>query len=310
MTRRVMIALCNYCRRDSTTGPDPPSIRPRRFHRHPTDPVYRRAGAAHRRRLGAGRTRPVATDRAHHQPGLLPADRIRADRPRRPAPSVVADPRRADRRWAGRRPDGAIRIREDPRSWHAGSDRGDSHRWQPRRPADRDPQAAVRGDQHRHRRPVRRRRADHHDRRRDRLNLGSGPAPDRRRTQDFAGGRSRRRHGGHVQLAPGRHPARGRIAAVRMATAQLHPGHCGGRHRHDLPGVPLSEPHRSSPSTPAAARSARPPTPYAWSLDSPEACWRSPQPGWCTDRRMRSPGYRFTGCGGQRSAGRSSAPAG
>ena len=65
--------------------------------------------------------------------------------------------------------DGAVRLGEDPRPRHSRGDRSDPDRPQPHPAQGRAAQAALVGHLHRHRRPVRRRRADHHDRRRVRL---------------------------------------------------------------------------------------------------------------------------------------------
>ena len=88
-------------------------------------------------------------------------------RSRRPATTsasfviVVPVDRRADHR-----PDGALRLGADPRPRHPRSDRGDPDQRQPRRAEGRDAEAALVGDLDRVRRAVRRRGADHHDRRR------------------------------------------------------------------------------------------------------------------------------------------------
>ena len=90
-------------------------------------------------------------------------------------------------------------------------------------PQARAPQAALVGDLDRLRRPVRRGRADHHDRRRVRLDDRAVLPPDQRRAQDAAG---RGRGGGHVgdlrRAGRGR-AAGGGAAAVRMEAAQLIP---------------------------------------------------------------------------------------
>ena len=88
--------------------------------------------------------------------------------------------------------------RQDSRPRHSRGDRGD--------PAERREGAAqhciaeadLGGDRHRLGRPVRRGRADHHDRRRIRLAGCAMDAPDRRRTHNAAGGRRSSRHVGDV----------------------------------------------------------------------------------------------------------------
>ena len=109
-------------------------------------------------------------------------------------------------------------------------------------------QAGLVGDRDRHRRPVRRRGPDHHDRRRRRLAVRAAPAPDRRRAQDPARRRRRGRHGRHLQLAARRAPARRRAAAVRVAAAQPGPGRGRGLRRHRRRASRCSAPARSSRS--------------------------------------------------------------
>ena len=65
----------------------------------------------------------------------------------------------ADDRRPGDRPDGALRLGEDPRPRHPRGAGSHPHRPQPRRAQGRRAQAGLLGDLHRHRRPVRRRGA-------------------------------------------------------------------------------------------------------------------------------------------------------
>ena len=113
-------------------------------------------------------------------------------------------------------------------------------------------EAAVVGDRHRHRRPVRGRGADHHDRRRDRLAVRAAVPPQRRRAQDAAGGRRGGRHDRRVRHAAGRRAAGGRAAAVRVEAAQLPAGDGGGAGR------------RRGAAVPAGRRAAVPPGRPTW----------------------------------------------
>ena len=102
---------------------------------------------------------------------------------------VIPIARRADHRA-----DGAVRIGQDPRPRHSRGDRDDPLRRKQAVAQGRAAEAAVLGGLDRQRRAVRRRGADHHDRRRDRLAVRPAVPPQRRRAQDAAG---RRRDGGH-----------------------------------------------------------------------------------------------------------------
>ena len=74
-----------------------------------------------------------------------------------------------DRRRADRRADGAVWVREDPRPRHPRGDRDHPLRRKQAVAQGRAAEASVVGGLDRQRRAVRRRGADHHDRRRDRL---------------------------------------------------------------------------------------------------------------------------------------------
>ena len=112
-------------------------------------------------------------------------------------------------------------------------------------------EAALVRDLDRVGRPVRRRGADHHDRRRLRLADRAVLPPHRRRAQDAAGRRRRGRHVGDLRRTGGRGAARGRAAAVRVEAAQLHSGGAGQRHRRRR--APLHHRHRSAVSGAAAS---------------------------------------------------------
>ena len=104
---------------------------------------------------------------------------------RRPATASGGSPSSPGRRRADHRRHGALRLGAHPRPRHPRGHRGDPHQRQPRRAPRGPPQAAVLGDLDRLGRPVRRRGADHHDRRRVRLagraSSSSSPAPSARR---------------------------------------------------------------------------------------------------------------------------------
>ena len=125
------------------------------------------------------RARAAQADRAVHEPLLLPA--LGHRHASSPAGNhlgllVVAIPVVGALIIGA---DGALRLGAHPRPRHPRSDRVDPHQRQPRRAARRAAQAAVVGDLDRLRRPVRRRRTDHHDRRRVRLADRAALPPDR-----------------------------------------------------------------------------------------------------------------------------------
>ncbi len=126
----------------------------------------------------------------------------------------------ARRRRNGHRPDGALRLGSHPRARHPGGDRIDPDQRQPRGAEAGHPEAALVGDLHRIGRTVWRRRSDHHDRRRVRIDDRAIFPFDQRGAQDAAGGRRRGRHVGDVQRADCGAPARRGTAAVRMEAAQ------------------------------------------------------------------------------------------
>ena len=164
-------------------------------------------------------------------------------------------------------------------------------------------EAGLRRDRDRHRRPVRRGRPDHHDRRRGRVAVRAVPAADRRRTQDAAG---RRRGGG--MAATFNSPFAALMLAVELLLFEWRPRSyvpvaAAVVHRRRSCAVRCSEPPRCfrSPVTlhfsygdlravrrvrhrVRAARCASPPPSYM-----------RPKTG--------SGDCRCTGCGGRRSAG-------
>ena len=99
------------------------------------------------------------------------------------------------------------------------------------------PQAAVGGDRDRHGRSVRRRGADHRDRRRARFARRPARADERQRAEDPARGRRRSRHGGDLRQSGLGGAARDRAAALRVPAAIADPGRArggcghGGAHR-------------------------------------------------------------------------------
>ncbi len=135
--------------------------------------------------------------------------------------------RPVDHRSAGggrthHRIDGALRLGKDSRSWNSGSARSDSSRRQHGRAEGGAAEADFVGHLHRHRRTVRRGRADHHDGRGVRLDYRAVFSSHRRRTKDTARRGRGRRDGGGLFRADRRDTAGGGTTAFRMAAAQLH----------------------------------------------------------------------------------------
>ena len=170
--------------------------------------------------------------RRHHRPRdqhfvLRPLlHRIRLARQQSPRLARFVYP--ADRR-RDRRSDGAVRIESHSRPWHSrGNGAGPAER-EPHSGASDIPQAAVRGDFHRHRRSVWRRGSDH----RDRWRAGVGPRTNfqnhRDRAKNTARSRRRCRNGGNVRQSGVRSVTRGRASAVRVQTAIARPCRAGER---------------------------------------------------------------------------------
>ncbi len=134
--------------------------------------------------MGAVRVGAAAPYRVDHQPAVVsPAfvgDDFAGRGRHRPAHHHHPGSRQPRHRG-----DGTVRLGQDPRPWHSRSDRGDPLRRQQTVAQGRDAEAAVVGDLDRHRRAVRRRGADHHDRRGDRLAVraasSTSPPPSARR---------------------------------------------------------------------------------------------------------------------------------
>ncbi len=121
-------------------------------------------------------------------------------------------------------------------------------------------QAALERDFDRLGRAVRRRRADHYDRRGDRIDDRAAFPAHQHRAQDAAGGRSGGGHVGHLRRARCGGAAGGGTAALRVETAQLDSGGAGqrdGRRGAALPsgvgplfpGAAASRLHRPAGST-------------------------------------------------------------
>ena len=130
-----------------------------------------------------------------------------------------------------RRPDGAVRVGQDPRPRHSRSDRDHPLRREQAVAQSGAPETLVVCGVDWQRRPIRRRRPDHHDRRRDRLAVRPIVQLERRRAQDLAGRRRDRGNDRHLRDAVRLDHARGRVAAVRMEAAQLRAGRDGGAGR-------------------------------------------------------------------------------
>ena len=115
-------------------------------------------------------------------------------------------------------------------------------------------EAALLGDLHRIWRTVRRGGADHHDRRRVRLDDRAALSPDRGRAQDAAGRRRRGRHVGHLRLAGGGGAARRRAPAVRAQAAQPDAGRARQRRGRRWCAATSSGQGRCSPSPTSTSR--------------------------------------------------------
>ena len=189
----------------------------------------------------------AAADRADHERGLLPA--VRTPSWSRRARSTTTRCWCCSPRWraawssaswpaTGRRRSAATACRRPSRRSCMGGSKV-----QPRvavlKPV------SVRG-RDRHRRPVRRRGPDHHDRRRDRFAVRPVPAPDRRRAQDPAGRRRDGRHGGHVQRAAGRAVLAVELLLFEWRPRSLRPGRGRGRGRDASSAGRCSAPPRCS----------------------------------------------------------------
>ncbi len=286
-----------------------PAGRPsqRLHHRLPTPP-HHTDGGGHRcdQRARGGGAR--LADRQYHQPRLLPSTQLDAGVAGRQPPRLVGRAG-ADGRRAHHRPDGALRLGEDPRPRHPRGDGGDPHRPKPDERQSRGAEAAVLGDLDRHRRSVRRRGPDHHDRRRVGLAVRPGLSSLGRGAEDAA-----RRRRGAGMAAIFATPVAAVLLAVELLLFEWKPRSFMpvrsaavvaaavrvpllGR-RPDLPG------HAAS-----GARRGR-----SWRSRSPSGITRRPRVGrayarWSTASRISSPSCRFTGCGGRSSAACSSASA-
>ncbi len=138
-------------------------------------------------------------DRGDHQHCVLPAILLRVSIPRSSSSRLLCNSCAGGRR-TGDRFDGALRLGKDSRPRYSGSARSDSFWSQPHGAENRRAQAFVVGDLHRHRRPLRRRRSDHHDGRGGGLDLRAIFSPLFRGTKNAARRRRRRRHGRYLRL--------------------------------------------------------------------------------------------------------------
>ena len=171
---------------------------------------------------------------------------------------TVGDSGAGGRRTRDRR-HGAVRLGAHQRPRYSGSDRGDPDQRQPHRSEGRAAQAAVVSHLDRIRRAVRRRRTDHHDRRRGRVADRAVLPPDQRRAQDAPGRRRGRRHVGDICGAARGGAPGGRAPALRVEASQ--PDSRRARQRHGGGDAPLH--HRTGTALPGAGasgvhRAARP----------------------------------------------------
>ena len=144
------------------------------------------------------------------------------------------------------RPDGTLRLGENTRPWNPRSDRSHPHRKKPHSAQGRSSETSFLRHLDRNGRAVRRRRTDHHDRRRAGLDLRAVVPYEFRRTKNPA---RRGRCGGYerdVQLTHRRHPAGCRVAALRMEAAQLHSGQRRLRRSGGMASVPDRRRHSVS----------------------------------------------------------------
>ena len=147
------------------------------------------------------------------------------------------DPRPGRGRNRGRR-DGALRIGGDPRARDPRGDGAGALQREPHPRAAHVPEAAVGRDCHRHRRPVRRRGADHRNRRRARFARRAASARLGRRAKDAARRRGGRGNVGHVRGAGQRGAPGRRAPALRVPRSLARAGRARERrglrdaHRH------------------------------------------------------------------------------
>ena len=121
---------------------------------------------------------------------------------------------RAGDRRTGDRFDGALWLGKDSRPRYTGSARSDSFWSQPHGAENRRAQAFIVRNFHRHRRPLRRRRSDHHDRRRGGLDFRAIFSSLFRGTKNAARRQRRRRHGRYLHFPRRRRPIGHRASAL------------------------------------------------------------------------------------------------
>ena len=241
----------------------------RGVHPRPARARHERAGHRPGPRGRPHRVAAHGPHRPHHEPRVLRPLVARLRRPRRQPPGL-AGRRRAGPRRACRRAHGPLRVRGDPRPRHPRGDGAGALQREPHPGAAHLPQAALGGDLDRHRRPVRRRGADHRHRRRARVARRAGAARDGGRAQDAAGRRRGRRHVRHVRQRRSA-PCSSRSSCSSSSTAprslvpvalasvdRVRGAHRPGRRR---PGVRDARRRR-------AAAAARSPSTSAWARSS------------------------------------------
>ena len=190
-----------------------PSGRAGRFFHHASRAADLRAGRRHRRPLRLCGTGASAFNRTLHQLVLLRSLGWCARFTSGKSSRMV---RRSRSCWGrtDRRAHGAIRLGTHPRPRHPGSHCSDFDQWQPRGAEGRLPQTRCFGHCHRIGRAVRRRRPDHHDRRRVWIDDRAALSFDQRGAQDAARGWGRRWNVGNVCRAGGIGAACRRTPAV------------------------------------------------------------------------------------------------
>src|SRR5690242_19188397 len=149
---------------DYGSGGEPAKARRRSggfYDHHPRGTDYRARGADRTEQYGACMA-AVEADRILHEFVLLPAAGWQPELARGESPGLAGHT--CARNWRARGGfDGALRLRQDPRTRYSGGNRIDSDEREPRAAEAGCVEACVGGRCHRFGRSVRRRRPDHYD---------------------------------------------------------------------------------------------------------------------------------------------------